>query len=84
VASLAPRTPPVAAAQPRPGVLPFAGEAGHSVIGGLLGGLGLLSVGAALRMRGRRVAAEQGGPAGGAAPAAADASTIREDPPVQP
>jgi len=49
--------PPLAAAQPRPGFLPFAGEAGHNVIGAILGGLGLLSLGTALRLRGRRVAA---------------------------
>jgi len=69
---LPPRPPAVAAAQPRPGVLPFAGQAGHNLFGGLLGGLGLLSIGAALRLRGRRAAAE---------PASTDEGTTSASPP---
>jgi hypothetical protein len=39
--------------------LPFAGQANPGLLAGILGGLGLASVGAALHLRARRKAAEQ-------------------------
>ena len=38
--------------------MPFAGEASKSLLGGIVVGLGLTSVGAALHLRSRRKAAE--------------------------
>jgi hypothetical protein len=40
-------------------VLPFAGQASPGLLAGILGGLGLASVGAALHLRARRKRAEQ-------------------------
>ena len=51
-----------AGARPTPSVLPFAGQAGPGLLAGILGGLGLASVGAALHLRARRKAAEQTAP----------------------
>jgi hypothetical protein len=49
----------VAAAVPNfPSVLPVAGEARTSVVGGIVAGLGLAGLGAALQLRNRRRAAQ--------------------------
>jgi hypothetical protein len=50
--------PSVVAARPTPSTLPFAGQADPGTLVGILGGLGLASLGAALHLRARRKAAE--------------------------
>jgi hypothetical protein len=70
VAGLVPPAPApgVAAARPTPSTLPFAGQTGPGMLAGVLGGLGLASLGAALHLRTRRKAAEQELSGGGQPP----------------
>ena len=57
-AAAPPQIPSVAGARPTPSTLPFAGQAGTGMLAGILGGIGIASLGAALHLRSRRRAAQ--------------------------
>jgi len=64
-----------------PSVLPVAGETRTSVFGGIVAGLGLTALGAALHLRNRRRAAEGSAPGGDgeAEPGFSDVSSLPLD-----
>jgi hypothetical protein len=59
--------------------LPFAGQASPGVLAGILGGLGLASLGAAFHLRARRKAAEQRIEEAGEPPITAETSELPLD-----